>query len=415
MLIISIILMLRWIGVSGSGEYVRNFLFGVVLIVMVVIALAPEIQILPPSFIRFDRDILFYQESVEGTLTVGRDKDTRTQSKYTYVNNSAVIGSTYDAVKVVKMVGHFPFLLGLDCQNVLVIGFGIGVTTSAIASHAEVQSIDCVELVPGLQEAAGYYRELNKGVVHDKRLNIIPGDGRHFLQITDKKYDLISCDPTHPILGSGNLYTADYFELCRDKLKPGGMVSQYLPLHKLGSEEFLGILKTFQSVFPDCTVWLGHYHAVLLGGLDPLQMEFPTWEANVGKLAKDLDFYIEPYHLAATFMLDGATIADLGRDSKLNTDDLSYTEFFDLVCLDEDNLGRNIKFFMDNRCGLDKQFSGVQDQGRMDQFIAGNKFLTESLFCKFSGDGKGSLRALKKAIAANPDDMEYPFLLKLYF
>mgnify|MGYP000697646323 CR=1 FL=1 len=95
----------------------------------------------------YDRDILFYEESVEGTLSVGQDRDTRARAKYTFVNNSAVIGSTYDAVKVVKMVGHFPFFMGLECRDVLVIGFGIGVTTSAIAAHPEVESIECVELV----------------------------------------------------------------------------------------------------------------------------------------------------------------------------------------------------------------------------------------------------------------------------
>ena len=28
------------------------------------------------------------------------------------------------------MVGHFPFFAGAECRDVLVIGFGIGVTTS---------------------------------------------------------------------------------------------------------------------------------------------------------------------------------------------------------------------------------------------------------------------------------------------
>ena len=90
---------------------------------------------MPPSFSRFGREILFYRESTEGTLVVGQDRGTRSEAKYSYVNNAAVIGSSYDAVKAVKMIGHFPFFLGHDCRDVLVIGFGIGVTTSAIAAH----------------------------------------------------------------------------------------------------------------------------------------------------------------------------------------------------------------------------------------------------------------------------------------
>lgn len=409
------LVILRWQGVAGNREFVRNFLYGAVAMLLVLVVVSPNWRILPPSFSRFDREILYYQESVEGTLSVGRDRETRSRSKYTYVNNSAVIGSTYDAVKVVKMVGHFPFLLGLDCQDVLVIGFGIGVTTSAIASHEEVQSIECVELVPGLRKAAQYYRDLNHGIVDDPRLEIIAGDGRHFLQTSPRKYDLISCDPTHPILGSGSLYTADYFQQCRDHLNPGGMVSQYLPLHKLRTEEFLGIIKTFETVFPHSTVWLGHYHAVLLGGLDPLSMDFAQWSDNVQKLGKDEHFYVNAYHLAATLMLDGQTIRELAAGSAINTDDKSYTEFFNPDCLLEENIGRNLQFLMNSRSDLDGTFKNISRPDLMQRYLEGNRLLTESLYYKLERDDKRSLELLKQAVMANPEDQEYPFLIKLYF
>jgi spermidine synthase len=409
------LLILRSRGITGSEEYVRNFLYGGVALLLVLVVVSPNWRILPPSFSRFDREVMYYQESVEGTLTVGRDRETRTRSKYTYVNNSAVIGSSYDAVKVVKMVGHFPFLLGLECRDVLVIGFGIGVTTSAIASHPEVQSIECVELVPGLRKAAQYYRDLNHGIVDDPRLKIIPGDGRHYLQTSPRKYDLISCDPTHPILGSGSLYTADYFQQCRDHLNPGGMVSQYLPLHKLRPEEFLGIIKTFESVFPNSTVWLGHYHAVLLGGLNPLDIEFQDWSDNIQKLGKDEHFYVNAHHLAATLMLDGPTIHELGAESAINTDDKSYTEFFNSDCLLEENIGRNLQFLMESRCDLDGIFKNIARPDLMDRYLAGNRLLTESLYYKLERDDKRSLELLKQAVKANPEDQEFPFLIKLYF
>ena len=411
----SALMLLRWQSPDGGLVTVRNFLYGGVALLLVLVLVSPNWRILPPSFSRFDREILYYQESVEGTLSVGRDRETRTRSKYTYVNNSAVIGSTYDAVKVVKMVGHFPFLLDLECEDVLVIGFGIGVTTSAIASHDEVKSIECVELVPGLRKAANYYRDLNHGIVDDPRLKIIPGDGRHYLQTSPRTYDLISCDPTHPILGSGSLYTADYFQQCRDHLNPGGMVSQYLPLHKLRPEEFLGIIKTFATVFPHSTVWLGHYHAVLLGGLDPLPLDFTQWSDNVQKLGKDEHFYVNAYHLAATLVLDGETILALGAGSAVNTDDKSYTEFFNPDCLLEENIGRNLQFLMKSRSPVHSIFKNIPRQDLMDRYLAGNHLLTESLYYKLERNDKRSLDLLKQAVQANPEDQEYPFLIKLYF
>ncbi len=396
-------------------KIMKTALYASALILMALVAMRPEIRILPPSFARFDREILFYKESVEGTLTVGKDKGTRSQALYTFVNNSAVIGSSYDAIKVVKMVGHFPFFLGNDCEEVLVIGFGIGVTTSAIASHPEVKSIESVELVEGLKDAAVYYKDLNQNVVNDARLKIIPGDGRHYLQATPKKYDLISCDPTHPILGSGNLYTQEYFQMCRDHLKPGGMVSQYLPLHKLGTEEFLGIINTFHSVFPNCTVWLGHYHAVLLGATEPLQIDFAEWKLNIEKIGQAPNFYVDPHHLAATLVLDGKTVEKLSVDSKINSDDLSYTEFFASSCLKAENLPGNVRFLMENRTPLTDVFTNIGNDSLMNKFVRGNQLMTQSLYYKLSGDNVRSRNALQQAIQVNPENEEYPFLMRLNF
>ena len=398
-----------------KGRISRGAAYAGIAITLFLIIFQPNIRILPPSFARFDREVLFYRESVEGTLSVGQDRGGGTSTKYTFVNNSTVIGSTYDAVKVVKMVGHLPFFLGLDCKDALVIGFGIGVTTSAIASHPEVESIECVELVAGMGTAARYYRDLNHNVIEDPRLKLITGDGRHYLQLTPKKYDLISCDPTHPILGSGNLYTQEYFALCRAHLNAGGMVSQYLPLHKLRPEDFLGIIGTFHSAFPHATVWLGHYHAVMLGSMDPIHIDFVEWANRVAEIGKDAHFYSDPYHLAATLMLDGATIAELTRTNRFNTDDRSYTEFFAPANLAPENLAKNLALFMEQRTEIGNVFGNIADPAQMARFVEGNRLLTESLYHRMSGDNERSLAALRRATQINPEDQEFPFLIRLYF
>jgi spermidine synthase len=378
-------------------------------------ALRPDLRIVPPSFSRFGREILFYRESTEGTLVVGQDRGTRSEAKYSYVNNAAVIGSSYDAVKAVKMIGHFPFFLGHDCRDVLVVGFGIGVTTSAIAAHPGVKSIECVELVDGLRDAAAYYRELNRNVVADPRLKFIAGDGRHYLQRTPRTYDLISCDPTHPVFGSSSLYTREYFQLCRAHLNPGGVVSQYLPLHKLRTEEFLGLIATFHDVFPNSALWLGHYHAVLVGSLDPLPVEFAAWAAAVDAVGKDKDVYTEPYDFAATLMLDSGAIARLTAGHHLNTDDRSTTEFFAPGCLDEGNLAANLRVLAANRVDPAVFYAQVSDPARLARHVAGNRLLTESLLAKLEGDDKRSLDILRQACAACPEDRELPFLIQLNY
>ncbi len=134
------------------------------------------------------------------------------------------------------------------------------------------------------------------------------------------------------------------------------MLSQYLPLHKLGRRELLGIIGTFHEVFPHGTVWLGHFHGMLLGSAEPQSVDFADWSARVAAAAADepealgmrrlaesrgmdTGVMMDPYHLAVTFTLDPETIAEMTAGLPANTDDLSYTEFFDLDCLDARNVG----------------------------------------------------------------------------
>ncbi|MFH0893936.1 MAG: fused MFS/spermidine synthase [Bacteroidota bacterium] len=390
-------------------------LTGAMIIVIMVLVVRPTVYILPPSFSKYQKKILAYKETVEGTYVVGQEAEGDNIVMSTYVNNSSVIGSTYDAIKAVKMIGHIPFFAGLKCNDALVVGFGIGVTTSAIASHPEVKSIECVELVDGLKNAAHYYSDLNNNIIDDPRLKVYSGDGRHYLQTSRKKYDLISSDPTHPILGSGSIYTQEYFELCRQHLNPGGMVSQYLPLHKLRLQDFMGIIKTFHSVFPDATVWIGHYHAILIGSNGNMKIDFAQWTENIKKSAKDIYFYTNPYHVAACLVLDSAQIEKLTRDIKINTDDCSYVEFFSFSSFDSDNLVKNLKYLSENRGGLYNVFRNIPDRAMMERFIRGNMLLTEGLHSFLQDDMAGYRKKLEAACAANPEDEEFPFLIKFHF
>ena len=393
----------------------RSLLAASFLLGLLVLLAGPKLPVLPPSFALDGRELLYHRESIEGTLSVGRDHPPLGHRRHTFVNNSQVIGATYDAVKVVKMIGHLPFLLGHPAEEVLVIGFGIGVTTSAIASHAEVRSIECVELLPGLREAAAFYEDLNLGVARDPRLQLQGGDGRQYLAASTKKYDLISCDPTHPILGSASLYTQEYFEDCRAHLKPNGLVSQYLPLHKLGEDEFLGLVATFAQVFPHSTLWLGHYHAILLGGLSPLEADFPSWESRVAALAQDEYFYQDAYHLAACLMLDSSAMQELAAVYPANREDRSYTEFFALSCLSDDNLPANLEQLHALRVAPGGFFRDVPDAERLKRYRMGNEALCQSLIHKFRQEDRQALAFLREACRLNPENEEYPFLIRLEY
>lgn len=420
-LIIAILLLTLSIYISfllkenKKASIFKKITVGGILVLLLIMFGAKEMSFVPPSVKKFKKNIIAYKETVEGTITVVNEKQKGVFGKSTFVNNSSVIGSNYDALKAVKMIGHIPFFAGLQCEKALVIGFGIGVTSSAIASHPQVETIDCVELVPQLTDVANNYKEFNFGVYNSKKLNVIHGDGRHFLQATKNKYDLISCDPTHPVLGSGNLYTQEYFKQVYEHMNKGGMISQYLPLHKLRLEDLLGIIKTFHSVFENSTVWLGQYHAILIGKKGNGKIDFGFWQNSVKQMPKDDFFYFEPYHIAANVIFDAKKIEELTSDKKINTDNLSYTEFFSFNCFNANNLYDNLKYLSENRCEVSDVFSNIYYEKRMDIFVEGNKKLSESLYFSLKGDRKNALQKLREAVYVNPEDQEFPFFIKFYY
>lgn len=376
-------------------------------IILIINIFGQNKMILPPSFSLFDREILFYRETVEATIVVGQDK--KTGINYTYFNNNSVIGSSYDAIKAVKLLGHLPFLTDKVPEKVLIVGFGIGVTTSTILLHDEVKSVECVELAEDLKEAAGYYRKFNNDVVNDPRLKIIGDDGRHYLQKSDKKYDLISSDPTHPVLGSGALYSYEYFRLCYDHLSDKGIVTQYLPLHKLKKNDFAGIIATFDSVFNNTTVWMGHTHAILYGSKKPLKIDFSDFKEKALKI-NDQYLYNNPYSLASYLAL--ADISGMTEGMEICHDDRSYLDFFSFDSFDPENWAvnaENIRKFY-NTDGI---FYNIDDMETFSRFKRSSELLLEALTRSMSGDMQGYMNKLYEALNVNPENQEISFLIKL--
>ena len=110
-------------------------------------------------------------------------------------------------------------------------------------------------------------------------------DARHYIYTTPEKFDVITTDPIHPwVKGTSVLYSKEYYELCKRRLNPGGVVAQWLPIYDSDPETIRTELATFFSVFPNGTIWSNNYRGdgydlVLIGqaeathvDLDQLQL-----------------------------------------------------------------------------------------------------------------------------------------------
>jgi spermidine synthase len=144
---------------------------------------------------------------------------------------------------------------------------------------------DIEPLIPRI--VANYFRHENHDVLRDPRVEIVHDDARHFIATTQEKFDLITSDPIHPwVKGSAVLYSREYFELCRQRLNPGGLVTQWVPLYEANRSVVQSEIATFFSVFPHGTIWANDddgfgYDTVMLGQTAPLEVDLEALQQRL--------------------------------------------------------------------------------------------------------------------------------------
>ena len=276
-------------------------------------------------------ELLYYDEAAGGTVTV---LEFPNGNRMLRVNGAGEVPTDRASVQIFRLLGNLPMVLHPDPREVLVIAFGGGITLSAVEAHRPSR-LDCVEIVPGVFEAASYFEQYNGGLhrrLDDGGIELIVDDGRNHVLRTERRYDVIISDSTHPgTADSWVLYTQEFYRLGRDRLNEDGLFAQWLPLHGLTAESYRMILRTFHSVFPHASLWINDGYSILLGSSDGLEIDVERLRRRLareparGGLAEvDLD---DPVSFLATLALDEGALAAYVGEGPVNTDDRPWISF----------------------------------------------------------------------------------------
>jgi predicted membrane-bound spermidine synthase len=146
------------------------------------------------------------------------------------------------------VLGALPALVHERPEVVAVIGLGSGDTAFGSGARPETRSLEVVEIVssqlPSLRQL--YRKQPDPGlhrVLTDGRVRLTFGDGRAFLMRSPARFDVIEADALRPDSAfAGNLYSREYFELVRSRLREGGLGVSWSPTPR--------VRDTFRLVFP---------------------------------------------------------------------------------------------------------------------------------------------------------------------
>jgi spermidine synthase/MFS family permease len=132
---------------------------------------------------------------------------------------------------ITKMMAHLPLaFLDRPPQDALVICFGIGTTFRSL--HSWGIPVTAVELVPSVPRLFYFFHSDAPEVLKSPLSHIVIDDGRRYLERTTQQYDVITIDPPPPVeaAGSSLLYSEDFYTVIRQRLRPGGILQQWLPI-----------------------------------------------------------------------------------------------------------------------------------------------------------------------------------------
>jgi spermidine synthase len=306
-----------------------------------------------------------YHEGVLGAVSVVNEADGERVLK---VNDKFAMGGTRTMFPE-RRQAHLPIMLrtGLVDEplaaraageedagpRVLFLGVGTGATMAGAAAHEPDLAVG-VELVPEIIGVLPRFAKVNAALgwgespdvdggkaarARDamaatvKPFHLVAADARRYVRASDRLYDVIIADLFHPARdGAGALYTREHFAAIRDRLAPGGVFCQWLPLHQMDLETVRIVVRTYLEVYEEPVALLAHFNTntpmlglAARGDGEPLVFREGALRRAAPTLAKRLALrdvaLSNDMTFAGTLVAGPRTLRALSQASAVNTDD----------------------------------------------------------------------------------------------
>ena len=289
-------------------------------------------EALPTNSLRLEemhRDqMLYYREGLTTTVSVHKiGKD------YIYFkNNGKIDGSHGDSLSQL-MTGYIPLLLHPWGERAAVIGLGSGMTAHAVAAFP-FREIEVLEIEPAMAKVTEFFSDKNGKVLEDPRVRLIPTDGRNYIVASPKLYDVIAAEPSNPwIAGVANLYTREFYDVVKSKLKEDGIFAQWFHNYSMSPDDFRMVFHTFVEAFPYVTLWgMKESDFLLIGTKKEQGFRYEQLRDIFSKnrvLREDLkDLGLSDlYGVLGFYRMGKKEIMEFSRGAGRNTDDGAQLEF----------------------------------------------------------------------------------------
>ena len=236
-------------------------------------------------------EMVYVGEGVTASVAV-----TRTPTGVLNYHNAGKVQASSEPqdMRLQRMLGHITTLVPKTPSKVLVIGCGAGVTAGAVSIDPLVKDQTIAEIEPLVPRVVStHFAEHNFDVVRNPKVKVHLDDARHYLLTTNEKFDAITSDPLDPwVKGAATLYTREFFQVVKDHLTPGGVVTLFVQLYESSEAAVKSEIGTFLEAFPNGAVFANTvngqgYDLVLFGQVEPRKIDVDAVQARLNDPANE--------------------------------------------------------------------------------------------------------------------------------
>tara|TARA_R110001599_G_scaffold183999_1_gene377455 strand:- start:5973 stop:9038 length:3066 start_codon:yes stop_codon:yes gene_type:complete len=225
-----------------------------------------------------------------------------------------------------KWLAGLPALARPDATDLLMVGLGGGIALQGVPPH--IQTVDVIELEPRVLDAnLAIADRRTVDPLTDPRVRVILNDARNAIALTEKRYDIVVSQPSHPWTGgASHLYTREFLALSKTRMKPGAVFLQWINSQFIDLTLLRNMAATLQSEFAFVELYQPERQVLMFLASDsPIDL----WDGagNVRRaIAENRNHYLSlgmraPEDALVMLTFDAVGIRTLAQGGYPNTDD----------------------------------------------------------------------------------------------
>ncbi|MGA9656446.1 MAG: fused MFS/spermidine synthase, partial [Polyangia bacterium] len=275
--------------------------------------------------------LVYYKDGIATTVSVDQ------WGKVFSLKNNGKVDASNDADMPTQIsVGLLPLLLYQNDHppKVALVGFGSGVTAGAVTQYP-IASLEVVELEPAIYEASHFFDSVNQRPLQNPKVRALAGDGRNFLSQRSDKFDVIISQPSNPwITGVSNLFTREYFQDIKARLREDGIFCQWAQLYEMAPWNIKAIYRTLAEEFPYVMVFAAEdlsSDTILIASRHPIDLDVRriarAFENPITAAEAKRAGFASPHDVPAFLLLGPEELRSFTAGAAVNTDDNALIEF----------------------------------------------------------------------------------------